>query len=45
MRKDKEIKDWKRIYDELTDQDKQSEARRKKERDERLEAKVEDTGL
>lgn len=45
MQKAKSIKDWDRMYKNLTDKDQQAENRRKTLRKKRMEMKINDTGL
>lgn len=44
MNKEKTAKDFKRLYDELTDPEKQAERRQLTERNRRIEDKKKDTG-
>jgi hypothetical protein len=45
MQKEKSIRDWKRMYDSLTNPDSQAKARRDIQKDKRKKEKQSDTGL
>jgi len=45
MRKDRDIKDWQKMYDNLMNPEKQAENRRKVEKGKRIKEKISDTGL
>lgn len=45
MKQEASIKDWKRMYDSLTNPDSQARARRKIQQEKRKKEKISDTGL
>lgn len=45
MNKQKRIKDWERIYDEMHDPEKREEALRKQDIEQMKEERIKDTGL